>query len=79
MSDKGNYEEEVRSCQQTRIAMLFVSRSNKVNTQKSEQNQQTTGQDTTQVNSDLPGGQGNLERYSNLGPHGEYLGPDPAG
>jgi hypothetical protein len=48
------------------------------NSQNSDQNQQTSGPDTTQENSDSPGDQGNLERYSNLGPHGQYLGPDPA-
>ena len=50
---------------------------NKVNTQKSEQNQRTTGQDTPQMNDNVSGNQDNLERYSNLGPHGQYLGPDP--
>ncbi len=50
---------------------------NAVNTQKSEQKQQTTGQDTPQMNDTVSGNQGNLERYSNLGPHGQYLGPDP--
>lgn len=48
------------------------------NSQNSEQNQQTPRQDITKAKRDSPGNQGNLERYSNLGPHGQYLGPDPA-
>jgi hypothetical protein len=47
------------------------------NSQNNDLNQQTSGPDTSQTNNTVPGGQGNLERYSNLGPHGEYLGPDP--
>lgn len=34
--------------------------------------------ETSPINNDPRGDQGNLDRYSNLGPHGQYLGPDPA-
>lgn len=47
-------------------------------TQQSSINQQTAGPDMSQTHNPAPGEQGNLERYSNLGPHGQYLGPDPA-
>ena len=46
--------------------------------QNSNLNQQTSGPDLSQTPNPVPGEQGNLERYSNLGPHGQYLGPDPA-